>query len=52
VVGMADPSSEGKMVAPPHLSNKRMRQHDEVGVRKNGPRAIYCNNERIKSPCV
>jgi hypothetical protein len=31
VVGMADPSGKGKMVAPPHPSNKWMRQHDEVG---------------------
>jgi hypothetical protein len=25
VVGMMDPSGEGKMVAPPHPNNKRMR---------------------------
>jgi hypothetical protein len=31
VVSMADPSGERKMVAPPPPSNKRMRQHDEVG---------------------
>jgi hypothetical protein len=31
VVGMTDPSIEWKMVAPPHLSNKRMTQQDEVG---------------------
>jgi hypothetical protein len=31
VVGMMDPSGEGKMVAPPHPNNKRMRQQDEVG---------------------
>jgi hypothetical protein len=30
VVGMEDPSSEGKMVVLPPPSNKRMRQHDEV----------------------
>jgi hypothetical protein len=28
---MAYPSGEGKMVAPPHPSDKRMRQQDEVG---------------------
>jgi hypothetical protein len=31
VVGLADPSGEGKRVASPPPSNKRMRQHDEVG---------------------
>jgi hypothetical protein len=31
VVGMADPSGEGKMVAPPPPNNKRMRQHNDVG---------------------
>jgi hypothetical protein len=31
MVGMADPRGEGKMVAPPHHSNKTMRQHDKVG---------------------
>jgi hypothetical protein len=28
---MADPSGEGKMIVPPPPSNKRMRQHDEIG---------------------
>jgi hypothetical protein len=31
MVGMADPSGEVKMVAPPHRGNKRMRQQDDVG---------------------
>jgi hypothetical protein len=31
VVVMADPRGEGKMVVPPHPSNKRMRWQDEVG---------------------
>jgi hypothetical protein len=31
VVGMTDPSSERKMVVSSPTSNKRMRQHDEVG---------------------
>jgi hypothetical protein len=31
VVGMTNPSGEGKMVVPPPPSNKRMRWHDEVG---------------------
>jgi hypothetical protein len=31
MVGKVDPSGEGKMVAPPPPSNKRMRQHNEVG---------------------
>jgi hypothetical protein len=31
VVGMANPSGEGKMVVPPPPSNQMMRQYDEVG---------------------
>jgi hypothetical protein len=31
MVAMVDPSSEGEMVAPPPPSNKRIRQHNEVG---------------------
>jgi hypothetical protein len=31
MVGMADPSDEGKMVALPPPNNNRMRQHNEVG---------------------
>jgi hypothetical protein len=30
VARMADPSGNGKMVTPPHPSNERMKQHDEV----------------------